>query len=111
MGEAIMTDYLLNADINQLIAETPAESIVSRSLMRAAAMNTTLFSFAAGEELSEHAAARPAILHFLTGRARLRLGDDEYEVGAGAWAHMPPHLPHSIRAETEVRLLLYLYGT
>jgi len=106
-----MTAYLFNTDINGLIPETPAASIVSRSLLRDSTVNVTFFSFAPGEELSEHTAARPAILHFLAGSARLRLGEDEFEVGPGAWAHMPPHLPHSIKAETEVRLLLYLFGT
>ncbi len=105
-----MMDYLYNSDINNLIPQTPADSIVSRSLMKETAMNVTLFSFAPGEELSEHTATRPAILHFLAGKARLTLGEDVFEVGAGAWAHMPPNLPHAIKAETEVRLILYLYG-
>ena len=71
-------------------------------------LSAILFSFAAGEELSEHTSAYPAILHFLSGRARLKLGNDESVVEAGAWARMAPQLPHTVIAETPVVMLLLL---
>ena len=67
-----------------------------------------VFSFAPGQELSEHTSAFPAVLHFLSGRARLTLGDDATTVEAGAWVRMEPRLPHSVVAETPVTLLLLM---
>ncbi|RIK22748.1 MAG: cupin, partial [Anaerolineae bacterium] len=43
-----------------------------------------------------------------SGRARLRLGQDESIVEAGAWARMSPNLPHTIVAETPVVMLLLM---
>ncbi len=40
---------------------------------------SVLFGFAQGEELSEHTASMPAVLHFLQGEAKLTLGDDTVE--------------------------------
>jgi quercetin dioxygenase-like cupin family protein len=97
--------------INDLLAQLPdipPDSIVSRTFYSDQSLKAILFGFAAGQELSEHTAARPAILHFLQGEARLTLGDHETTAGPGTWVHMPPHLSHSICAETTVVMLLYL---
>lgn len=72
-------------------------------------VKAVLFSFAAGEELSEHTASRPAVLHFLRGSAEVTLGPDAHEVEAGAWIHMPARLPHAIRAREAVGMLLLLF--
>ena len=83
-------------DILEQLPEIPADSIVSRSVFADESVKTILFGFAPGQELSEHTASFPAILHFLQGEARLTLGDDEMEAGPGTWVHMPAHLPHSV---------------
>jgi quercetin dioxygenase-like cupin family protein len=88
--------------------EIPADSILSRTFYSDDLVKVILFSFAPGQELSEHTASKPAILHFLQGEAHLKLGKDEFEAKAGAWAHMPPQMPHSIYAKTPVTMLLYL---
>ncbi len=49
-----------------------------------------------------------AILHFLSGEAKLTLGDDLVDAKPGTWAHMPAGLPHSIQAKTPVVMLLLL---
>lgn len=103
-----MSDYTFFADLAREIGDLPADSILSRTLYQDAHIKVVLFGFAPGQELSEHTASRPALVHFLSGEATLRLGEDEYAVGPNAWVHMPPHLPHSIRAKTETRMLLIL---
>jgi quercetin dioxygenase-like cupin family protein len=67
-----------------------------------------LFGFAQGEELSEHTASMPAILHFLKGEAQLTLGSDQQQATPGTWVHMPAGLRHSIHARTPVVMLLLL---
>ncbi|MBK7894686.1 MAG: cupin domain-containing protein [Anaerolineaceae bacterium] len=91
-----------------LLPDIPAESIVSRKVYSDDLLKVTLFGFAAGEELSEHTAAFPATLHFLSGEATLTLGEDTMEAQAGTWVQMPAHLPHSVLAKTAVTLLLTL---
>ena len=100
--------YFFSENLEALITEIPPDSIVSRTFYEADRMKAILFGFAPGQELSEHTAARPAILHFLAGEADLTLGEAAKPVQAGAWAYMQPHLPHSIVAKTDVIMLLYL---
>ena len=89
-------------------AEPPAQGILSRTIHADDRLKAVLFGFAAGEELSEHTAAVPAILHIIRGEASLTLGDDPHEAAAGTWAHLPAKLPHSILAKTPVVMLLLL---
>jgi quercetin dioxygenase-like cupin family protein len=84
----------------------PADGILSRTLYKDDTWNIVLFGFAPGEELSEHTASVPAIIHILQGEARLTLGDQTMEAGPGAWARMDAGLPHSLYAKTPVVMLL-----
>jgi quercetin dioxygenase-like cupin family protein len=101
-------DVFLAQDLSSLLAAAPADSIVSRTVFGGDHVQATLFAFAPGQELSEHTASRPAILHVLKGEAQLTLGEETSHAGPGTWAYMPAHLPHSVRAETELSLLLLL---
>ena len=95
-------------NLDQLIDDIPKDSIVSRTFHSDDDLRAILFGFAPGQELSEHTSAKPAILHFLSGEAHLTLGEDVSVAQAGTWVHMPAHLPHSIKADTSVLLLLLL---
>ncbi len=88
--------------------EIPQDGILSRLIYSDEQLNVMVFAFDQGQELSEHTASKPAILHFIQGEADVALGDDSKQVGAGAWVHMPPHLPHSILAKSPLVMLLYL---
>ena len=70
-----------------------------------------MFGFASGQELSEHTASMPALLYFVEGEAAITLGEDELSAKPGTWVQMTPRLPHSIRAETPVIMLLMLFKT
>jgi quercetin dioxygenase-like cupin family protein len=100
--------YHLFPNLADLSPDVPPDTISSRTFFKDERLNAVLFSFAAGQELSEHTSAYPAILHFLSGRARLTLGEEVTTVEGGAWAHMVPRLPHSILAETPVVMLLLM---
>jgi quercetin dioxygenase-like cupin family protein len=86
----------------------PEDGTISRTLYQDDGLKVVLFGFAAGQELSEHMAAVPALLHFLEGAARVTLGAEVIEAHPHTWVHMPARLPHSIRAETPVKLVLVL---
>ena len=100
--------YSLIDDLASLLPEISEDTIVSRSVYQGGQLKAILFGFAPGQELSEHTAARPAVLHFLKGEAELTLGKDSSAAGPGTWAHMEAHLPHSIVAKTEVMMLLLM---
>jgi quercetin dioxygenase-like cupin family protein len=86
----------------------PDDSTISRTIYQDEQIKAVLFGFAAGQELSEHTAATPAIMHFVQGEARVTLGQEVVEAKPGTWVHMPAHLPHSIQAHTPVIMLLLL---
>jgi quercetin dioxygenase-like cupin family protein len=89
-------------------AEPPADGIVSRTIFQDDWVNVVVFGFGQGQELSEHTAAKPAMLFFVKGDVRVGLGDDVREAQAGTWVHMPANLKHSIEAKTDVVMLLVL---
>jgi len=88
--------------------QPPDKGILSRSLHNDERLKVVIFGFGQGEELSEHTASMPAILHFLQGEAKLTLGDDTVEARPGTWVQMPTGLRHSIQAKTPVVMLLLL---
>ena len=101
-----MKEYTL---IDNLLADTqviPTDSILSQTLIKNEHLRVILFTFAAGQELSEHTASKPAVLQFLSGKARLTLGEETQPAEAHTYVYMAPNLPHSIYAETDVVMLL-----
>ena len=96
------------ADLAALLPEIPADTIISRTVYSDDRLKVVLFGFAPGQELSEHTASKPAVIHFLSGEAVLVLGDQTHEARAGTWARMPAHLSHSITARSQVIMLLQL---
>jgi quercetin dioxygenase-like cupin family protein len=102
-----LMDYKYIADLAGDMT-IPQNGILSRTLHNDERLKAVLFGFDAGQELSEHTAAVPAVLHILQGEARLRLGGDHMEAKAGAWVHMPPQLPHAVYAKTPVVMLLLM---
>jgi quercetin dioxygenase-like cupin family protein len=106
-----MTDkpYFLMSDLAGQIPDLPSDSIVSRTFFQDDQMKAILFGFAPGQELSEHTASVPAIIHILSGEADVTLGEDHFDGAAGFWAHMDARLPHSIVARTPVKMLLIMF--
>lgn len=88
--------------------EPPDDGILTRSLFNDDHVKAVIFGFGAGEELSEHTAAMPAILHFLRGEAALTLGNNTIAAQAGTWVHLEPNLRHSVKTTTPVVMLLLL---
>jgi quercetin dioxygenase-like cupin family protein len=105
---AKVPDYTYIPNLSDLLTTIPTDSIVSRTFYTGDQAKAILFGFAAGQELSEHTASQPAILHILQGEARLTLGDDTLDAGAGTWVAMPPSLKHSVVAKTPLTMLLLL---
>jgi quercetin dioxygenase-like cupin family protein len=89
-------------------AVVPERGIHSQTLSDEDGVELVLFGFAAGEALSEHTSARPAIIHILSGEADLTAGTEAHQAEAGTWLRMPAGLKHSVRARTPLVMALYL---
>jgi quercetin dioxygenase-like cupin family protein len=102
-----MSNYTVFLDLAKEV-QPPDTGILSRTLFSDDRLKAVIFGFAQGEELSEHTASMPAVLHFLQGEATVTLGDNGHEAKPGTWVHMPKGLRHSIQAKTPVVMLLLL---
>lgn len=100
--------FVFLADLAAEVAEQTA-GILSRRVHEDDSVKAVLFSFAAGEELSEHTAAVPATIVTVKGRGAWTVGEETFEAGPGSWIHLAPRQPHSVTAlEPLVMLLLLL---
>jgi quercetin dioxygenase-like cupin family protein len=104
-NSAMTADYKYIEDLAKEV-NIPQDGILSRTLFNDDRLRVVLFGFAEGQELTEHTAKVPAVIHILSGEARLRLGAETVEAGAGAWIHMRAELTHGILAKTPVVMLL-----
>jgi len=86
----------------------PDDGILSRTIYDDDRIKAVMFGFDAGQELSEHTAAMPAIIHVLEGEAVIVLGEDRHAAGPGTWIHMAEGLRHAVQARTPVVMLLIL---
>lgn len=102
-----MTSYTHILDLAAEV-EPPADGILSRTIFQDDRVKAVVFGFGQGQELSEHTAAKPAMLFFVQGQANVGLAEEMQPAQAGMWVHMPPNLKHSIKAITPVVMLLIL---
>lgn len=98
--------FAFAADVAEKLPDLLPDSIISRALAGAGPFKTSIFGFAAGQELSEHTSVRPAMLYFVEGEATVTLGDQTFEAKAGTLVAMEPNLSHGIVARTPTKMLL-----
>jgi quercetin dioxygenase-like cupin family protein len=89
-------------------ASPPKRGIHSQTLSKADGVEVVLFAMAAGEQLSEHTSARPAIVHVLSGEGDLVVAGDSHSLRPGAWLRMAPRTAHAIVATGSLVFALYL---
>lgn len=85
-------------------------AVVSKVIHRGGGLNVTVFAFDAGEQLTEHQAARTAVVQVLSGRLRFTVDAEELDLGPGSWLHMASGTPHSLSASEPTVMLLTLAG-
>ena len=89
-------------------ANIPKDGIISRTLYSDEQVKAVIFGFSEGQELSEHTASVPAIIYIIRGEARITLDEDTIQGKPGCWIHMPPKLPHSVTATSDLLMLLLM---
>lgn len=92
------------ADERQILDEGTQSVVLTDN----AQTKVILFSIAAGRGLAEHVAPFHATIQIISGSAMLTVGDESVEGKLGTWTQMAAKTPHSIKAETNVLMLLTL---
>ena len=93
------------------LAEVAEGGIVSKTLVENAHHKLVHFTFAAGQELSEHTTSVPAVIHVLAGAGSVSLGGEEHRAQPGSLFYMPAGLPHAVHADDELVFLLTMFRT
>jgi quercetin dioxygenase-like cupin family protein len=83
-----------------------AHGIISQALLTAPGLRATLFQFAAGQELSEHTSPARVLVQVLSGRCEFLCAGTPRLLGPGELLHLPPNLPHAVRAPETLTLLV-----
>jgi quercetin dioxygenase-like cupin family protein len=94
-------------DLRQPV-ETPDDGIVSRAIYNDDEIRVVHFSFAPGQQLSDHTAPVPVTLEVIEGEATITLDDAVVEGRPGTWMHLPANTPHSVVAASPLLMLLTL---
>ena len=86
-------------------------SVVSRVLLRNEGGTMTVFAFAAGEGLSEHATPHDATILLLEGDVRVTIGNVSHDVGPGQILRLPASVPHALHGAGAFKMLLTILKT
>lgn len=100
--------YVYKQEITGGLGSPPVDSVLSKTLIKNDQIEVSLFQLAAGQELSEHTSAYPAVIHILSGEGKLSLGKDVVELLPGSWVYLEPELPHGLWVRTDMVMLLTL---
>jgi quercetin dioxygenase-like cupin family protein len=104
---AMSTDPAHIVNLSEFLSP-PEDGIISRTVFQDDQLKAVVFGFGAGQELSEHTASKPAVMHFLSGEAEVTLGSNAVVAHAGTWIHMEAGL-HAIRTKQPTVMLLLLF--
>jgi quercetin dioxygenase-like cupin family protein len=100
-----------------VVADLPAmtdvaeNGIVSKSIVENEHHKIIHFTFAPGQELSEHTASVPASIHILHGQGTVVLDGVAHEAKAGMLYYMPAEMRHAVQASADLSMLLTMFRT
>lgn len=69
----------------------------------------TLFAFAEGEGLTEHATPHDATVQILEGEVPITVGGSDHQVRTGDMLHLPATVPHALHGTGPFKMLLTPY--
>lgn len=92
-------------DLAEMVSYQPG-AIVSRTILKKAVGNLSLFAFDKGESLSEHTAPFDAMIQVLHGTAEVIIAGTSYQVNEGQTIIMPANIPHAVVANSMFKMLL-----
>lgn len=93
--------------MSELVAYSEG-SVVSKTLIDKKVGTLTLFSFDAGQGLSEHTAPYDAFVQVVDGEAEVTVEGNAQIVSAGQMIIMPANKPHALKAVKPFKMLLVM---
>jgi quercetin dioxygenase-like cupin family protein len=98
------------ADLRAM-TELADNGIVSKSIVENERHKIIHFSFAPGQELSEHTASVPAAIQILQGKGTVVLDGQAHEATPGMLFYMPAEMRHAVQASEDLVMLLTMFRT
>ena len=96
----------LSGDLIEMITIQPG-AVVSKTLVKKEKGTVTLFGFSEGQGLSEHTAPFDALVQVLQGEVEIVLGGkDKVILNKGNILVMPANISHSLKAKSDMIMLL-----
>ena len=89
-------------------AQVVGHGIVSRTLLATPELRSVLFSFAPEQALTEHTSTSRALIQILSGECEFSVSGRPQIMRAGDVLHLPPNVPHAVRATSAMTMLLVL---
>ena len=83
-------------------------SVVSKTLIDKKIGTLTMFSFGAGQGLSEHTVPYDAFVQVVDGEAEVTISGEPHTVTAGQMIIMPANIPHELKAVKPFKMLLVM---
>ena len=93
----------LHADLPITSEATTSRTVVSNDAARVVA-----FAMDAGQELTDHSAARPVVVHVVEGQLTFTVGGEKHDLGVGDVVYLAPNERHAVVALTPCRFVLVL---
>jgi len=93
--------------LNDLV-DYQVDSAVSRTIIDKNTGTVTLFSFDAGQGLSEHTAPFDALVYICDGEAEVIISGKSNRLKEGEMIIMPANEPHALRAIRQFKMMLVM---
>ena len=88
------------------VIEYAEDGVVSKELVHSNAGSVTLFSFDAGQGLSEHTAPFDALIQVIDGSMELTVEDVKYVINTGESFVIPNGARHSVNAAERFKMII-----
>jgi len=113
MAESTTKLTIAGAEPQNLAAMTDYQTgaVVSRTLLQDESGTLTVFSFDAGQALSEHTVPFNAFIQVLDGEAEITIGGKPCRVKTGEIVLMPGGISHQVQAVKRFKMLLTMFKT
>jgi quercetin dioxygenase-like cupin family protein len=80
--------------------------VASKQVLKKDTGNITLFSFDAGEGLSEHTAPFDALVHVIEGEVEISIAQKKFSLVRNDIIILPANIPHAVQAVQKFKMIL-----
>ncbi|KXT75583.1 cupin domain-containing protein [Streptococcus sp. DD12] len=100
--------HLEQSKVLDLTQEVPVEDeqMLSKTLVQRKSLGMTLFSLDKDQEIARHTSPGDAMVTILSGKARITIDDQDFDLTAGKTIVMPADVPHALYALEAFQMLL-----